>query len=260
MISSVVQFIKSLERDLKLWPENCRPWFRGESGKVEPLTPKVADIQPNEEMFLLQSFRRKAGGLFPNTPQRENETDLWLFLAQHYGVKTRLLDWTEGALIALFFAVNRGNSDPRIYMLNPHRLNNLASEKFKTKIDYPNFPLSWGNRDGGNIWLAWALQEERDKHPDIGLELPIAIPATYQDHRMIAQRSCFTIHGKSLRGLDVLLSDAIPNISEYLITYKISSKASSKITKQLFYLGISAATIFPDLDNLSRDLNYEVSS
>lgn len=260
MVSSVVQFIRSLERDLKLWPENCRPWFRGESGKVEPLTPKVADIQPNEEMFLLQSFRRKAGGLFLNTPQRENETDLWLFLAQHYGVKTRLLDWTEGALIALFFAVNRGNSNPRVYMLNPHRLNNLASEKLKTKIDYPNFPLSWGNRDGGNIWLAWALKEDRDKHPDIGLDLPIAIPATYRDHRMIAQRSCFTIHGKSLRGLDVLLSDAIPNISEYLITYKINSKASSKITKQLFYLGISAATIFPDLDNLSRDLNYEVSS
>lgn len=202
-------------------------------------------------MYLLQSFRRKAGG-FANTPHREGETDLWLFLAQHYGVKTRLLDWTEGALIALFFAVNRGNPNPRVYMLNPHRLNNLATNS--SKIKSPNFPLSWGNRDGGNIALAWSLGNE------IGLELPIALPAMYQDHRMIAQRSCFTIHGKSLLGLDILLEMATPNISDYLITYKICSRTSSKITKQLFYLGISASTIFPDLDNLSRDLNYELSS
>ena len=256
MITNVVQFIKSLERDLKLWPENSKPWFRGESGKANPLTPKVADLHPNEEMYLLQSFRRKAGG-FANTPHRESETDLWLFLAQHYGIKTRLLDWTEGALIALFFAVNRGNPSPRVYMLNPHRLNDLAAEKFKTQIDPPNFPLSWGNRDGGNIALAWVLDKERN---NLGLELPIALPATYQDHRMIAQRSCFTVHGRSLLGLDILLSNMTSNVSDYLITYKISLRASSRITKQLFYLGISASSIFPDLDSLSRDLNYEVSS
>lgn len=257
MITNVVQFIKSLDRDLKSWPENSKPWFRGESGNAKPLTPKVADLHPNEEMYLLQSFRRKAGG-FANTPQRESEIDLWLFLAQHYGVKTRLLDWTEGALIALFFAVNRGNPNPRVYMLNPHSLNNLAAKKFKTEIEPPNFPLSWGNRDGENIALAWAL--EKDRTDDIGLELPIALPATYQDHRMIAQRSCFTVHGKSLIGLDMLLNDKALNISDYLVTYKISPSRSPEITKQLFYLGISASTIFPDLDNLSRDLNYEVSS
>ena len=258
MINTVVQFIKLLEHDLKLWPENSKPWFRGESGNAMPLTPKVADLAPDEEMYLLQSFRRKAGGL-ANTPQRESETDLWLFLAQHYGVKTRLLDWTEGALIALFFAVNRGNPNPRVYMLNPHRLNNLATEKFGTHIDPPNFPLSWGNRDGGNIARAWANHKNREKN-NLGLELPIALPATYQDHRMIAQRSCFTVHGKSLLGLDILLSDKTPNITDYLVKYKINSKASNNIAKQLFYLGTSASTIFPDLDNLSRDLNYEVSS
>jgi hypothetical protein len=251
MITSVVQFIKLLERDLKLWPENSKPWFRGESGITNPLTPKVAGLTKEEELYLLQSFRRKAGGL-ANTPHREGETDLWLFLAQHYGVATRLLDWTEGALIALFFAVNRGNPKPRVYMLNPHRLNNLATNS--DNIKPPNFPLSWGNRDGGNIALAWELGNDK------GLELPIALPATYQDHRMIAQRSCFTVHGRSLLGLDILLSDKTTNISDYLITYEISPRASSKITKQLFYLGVSASTTFPDLDNLSRDLNYEVTS
>jgi hypothetical protein len=256
MISNVVQFIKALERDLKLWPEWSTPWFRGESGSKEPLTPRVAGLTPDQEMYLLQSFRRKAGGL-ANTPNREHETDLWLFLAQHYGVKTRLLDWTEGALIALFFAVNRGKPKPRVHMLNPHRLNNLAAVPFNVTIDPPNFPLSWGNREGGNIARAWAEAKHRG---ELGLDLPIALPATYQDHRMIAQRSCFTVHGRSLDGLHVLLKDKTPNVLDCLVTYEISRRASSSITRQLYYLGVSASSIFPDLDNLSRDLNYEVSS
>ena len=59
MISSVIQFIRSVERNLKLWPADSRPWFRGESGKDKPLTPKVAGLTPEKELYLLQSFPAK---------------------------------------------------------------------------------------------------------------------------------------------------------------------------------------------------------
>ena len=101
-----------------------KPWFRGESGDQLPLCPKIAKYTASEENYLLQSFRRQAGGL-ANSPPRD-QTDMWLFIAQHYGVPTRLLDWTEGALHALYFAINRHSSNPRIYMLNAQRLNDLA--------------------------------------------------------------------------------------------------------------------------------------
>ena len=49
----------------------------------------------------------------------------WLCLMQHYGLPTRLLDWSENILIALFWAVEDANidCDGAIWVLNAGRLN-----------------------------------------------------------------------------------------------------------------------------------------
>jgi len=137
MIKSVTDFITEIKRDLNKWEPKTKPWFRGESGNRKYfLCPKIADYEHNHENHLLQSFRRKAGGL-ANVPDRHN-IDQWLFLAQHYGVPTRQLDWTEGALLALYFAVNQDNPYPRVFMLHPRKLNELAGVQ-----TYPiNYPLN----------------------------------------------------------------------------------------------------------------------
>ena len=258
MIRSITELIKAVRDDLSNWDEECKPWFRGESGDQPALCPKISNYTVNQENYLLQSFRRQAGGL-ANVPLR-GYTDLWLFLAQHYGVPTRLLDWTEGALHALYFAINQGNQNPRMYMLNPRKLNDFAG----SKTFAPNYPLSWIEGSGYYVKLAWQnrslneLQKNILVQKKIDLDIPIAFPATYQDHRMIAQRSCFTIHGTALEPIEDILRGKDIDVSECLFKYDIDSQAKAALLKELSILGISAATIFPDLDHLAQDLASDV--
>lgn len=259
MTKSIIEFITAIQDDLAKWETGTKPWFRGESGDTIPLCPKIASVGANIENHLLQSFRRQAGGL-ADVPDRE-QTDMWLFLAQHYGVPTRLIDWTEGALLGLYFAINQGRPNPTVYMLNPRRLNELAG----SKTTFPNYPLTFAKKGGSfYVALAWqnrSLDAEQNtlvNYIGLNLDIPLAFPATYQDQRMIAQRSCFTIHGTELKSIQDILRENNIEVTECLFEYKIESMEKSSLLRDLSVLGISAATIFPDLDHLAKDLCSEV--
>src|SRR5262249_21283944 len=91
-------------------------WFRGQGDASKPLQPplyrqETGDLDENETRY---EFERRAIQ-FPmiRTPTSDWE---WYFLMQHYRSPTRLLDWSEGALLGLHFALssNDGTVDAAV--------------------------------------------------------------------------------------------------------------------------------------------------
>ena len=102
--------IKSLEEFMYLqfmFPEV--DFFRGHSSSEYKLIPSIGrlfqegkeDIMKQYEQAIFNDFKRKYSMFTDVRPKNDKE---FLFLAQHYGLPTRLLDWTYNPLVALYFS------------------------------------------------------------------------------------------------------------------------------------------------------------
>src|SRR5215469_12762091 len=250
MIKSIENFIEAVRADATSWNPKEPKWFRGEPRSLTPLLPTLyREHLAAFENPLLQMFRVRASGYHDVVPDQER-TDQWLFLARHAGLPTRLLDWTEGALIGLHFALQEQEKEPVVWMLNPLELNELAGVS-QSAGQMREFPLTWVDHAGANpafenIGGAWVLDQR-------GVELPVAVYPHYIHARLRAQRSCFTVHGKRKEGLDALVPDRI------LKSYAIDADCRESMLDELRTLGVTDSVAFPDLDGLAKELKARFS-
>jgi FRG domain len=227
---------------------HLRVWFRGHSREGWPLKPGVyrgrleGVSEPdrwNVERHLTQDFLVQSAGLRPG-----NETDAALyFLQQHYGMPTRLLDWTNNPLAALFFAsIADPSSDGELFMLDAYEFQPTV-RSFQGR----NFI---GIATASHPVFESALIPIFRWEPDVFPSFIIPVRPSYSDIRISSQRSCFTFH---VPDQSVINSAANPTLN----VYRVPMSAKPDIIRELRLLGVDQFRVFGDLSSLSTTLKHD---
>jgi hypothetical protein len=239
-IRSVAQMLTALKQQAK---SKEMIWFRGHGIKTWELLPSLArnPLHLNAENAIIKRFMQNATQHIDTPPRVEWE---WMFLMQHHRASTRLLDWSESPLAALYFAVSNKKhwrSDGALWCLDPVALNHEANLKFSFQHEIPAFGLD-------QVLDSYLPSRVHENPSEL---FPVAIVGPRNTPRMAAQLGTFTIIHR--------LNKPIENIGKgkHLWRWIIPANAKLNLLKELSHLSISALTLFPELDRVA-DLTKEL--
>ena len=254
------EWVEFLEQVSQLTEERLKEgkslWFRGQrySGwkllpglhrKVEEFLKKAGREDTEEQKVALlsaeyqslyQNFRNKAISILG-----PDERDRWsiVFTMQHHRIPTRLLDWTESFLCALYFCFEKWKpaDEAVIFALCPEELN-------KTTYNLDNLFAFPPEGQAGLTDLEVYLPDS------IGKPGPTcAVVPPFSNPRMVAQQSVFTLSGDSFIPLEQELEG-----TEVLRKFVLPPSLYQDAGRFLDLLGTGPFTYLPDLEGLSKEV------
>lgn len=270
-------------------PEIFRPenWPEPDGKVVDERNKKKRVPKCGLEPYLGQAFRDYAHAVYARCPEEDQYFE-WLALMQHHGAPTRLLDWTRNILVAAYFAVEPAahvckSTEAAIWAINAPLLTDetrLAHSKNKDKQKKALFRCGCIKRQkmaDGRARKEWsvihameglakqALMDERfwkDEHcrSEDCCKSPLAVAPPRTFPRLVSQSAWFTIH--PIPSSETLSLTQIANAYEQrrrgkermLECFTIPAASKMAILDELAAIGITRASLFPDLDGLARSL------
>jgi hypothetical protein len=223
-IKSFNDFTEILNEFGEMFPQSTI-LFRGQLCD-KPLIPKVGRFDDvtdiaEFESNLFKDFSKRY--LAYSSKEYTNEWDR-LALAQHFGLPTRLLDWTENPLIAMYFATESDTKEFHsvIWLFVPHDDDNIREDDISpfeissTKVFSPNHISS----------------------------------------RITSQQGWFTCH-KLVTSGRFLHFETIKKYKDRLVKIVVPKTIFPEIRVKLNLLGVNASTVFPDLTGLTNYLKWK---
>jgi FRG domain/Protein of unknown function DUF262 len=214
-------------------------WFRGNRNSSYDLVPSLyrhPTIKDPEklkdlEADLMERFRHRAPPFVEQLPADDFQL---LFLMQHYGVPTRLLDWTENPNVAAFFAVEDARqdkssppNDAAIWVMNPQLLNT-------TSLTNHSADKVLSIRDE----LLHSYEPKTAFR--ISGKLPVAVGGVHNSRRIVAQRGSFVLFGTNVNAMN--LDHILVNVTDLL--HKLIIPGINGLHFAILYLSRGSLTLW----------------
>lgn len=253
-ISKISEFIDLIKEIRQTWFKGNNEvhtiWYRGINDNSLKLLPGAHWRNKCDEESLVNTFTTMLPSYTNSLPTSDWD---WYFSMQHYGLPTRLLDWTENPLYALYFALStkKSKKTPCVYVLDPVALNKASYGPSENWIFVPggesinNFLPDFCGRNKQIIKC-----DDPEKLPSN--EFPIAIFPNRSNPRLVAQRGVFTLHGINEIPIDKHLENNKFKILPRIININMDVKKSKELFTDLYYLGIDVFQLFPEPDKISQ--------
>jgi FRG domain-containing protein len=265
-LREVLQIASQIKR---LWNPSCDEnqelWFRGHSKRSHTLAPglyrKYIVELAYDEYTNLKVFRNLATS---KVERAETSWD-WYILAQHYGLPTRLLDWSEALLPAVFFAL-----EPHVMPFTRKQHDSFVAAAKEAAVYDDDSPTVWVlepaclNAWAGHGFEIFSLDDELEELEPYqwtnihdaaagSAEKPLAVHPRWANPRILAQQGKFTVHGTQPTPLEEL-ADLHSDIR--LAQIVLDRGSAAHIWDELETAGVWRLGLFPELDSVSSHIKW----